>query len=129
MNIITLLKYVPYELPPQKARAAAPLLVGVVAIKVYQRSPIFWALFPSSVGYRVQMGTVLGVGHEGYEVSPSAAAEFISHTAHPFLLLQQIQKLGWLDLAAEFESVVARIVQAARKINQFKNHNDTFIKN
>ena len=130
MKINTLLKSVPYDLPPRKARAAAPVLVGVVAIKVYQLSPGFWAVTAARAGrYQVQFATVFGAGHRGFEVSPSAAAEFISHTAHPFLLLQQIQKLGWLDLAAEFESVVARIIRAARSINQFNNQNDTFTKN
>ena len=124
-----LLKSVPYELPPHKARAAPPCLVGTKAIKVYQRSPSFWAVLPSGRGYRVQMATVFGAGHHGFEVTPKAAAEFISHTAHPFLLLAQIRKLGWFDLAAEFETLVARIVNTARQVNQFKNQNATFAKN
>ena len=130
MNKNTLLKFVPYELPSRKARAAAPVLVGTKAIKVFQRSPGFWAVSPAGAGrYLVQFATVLGAGPHGFVVSTSAAAEFISHTAHPFLLLAQIQKLGWVDLAAEFETVVKRIIQAARNINQFNNRNDTFIKN
>jgi len=129
MRIITLLKYVPYELPPQRARVTAPSLVGVQAIKVYQVSPMFWAVLPFGGGYRVQMATTLGAGHCGFLVTSKAAAEFIGHTAHPFLLLAQIQKLGWLDLATEFETVVAQIIKTARRVNQLKNQNETFAKN
>lgn len=126
----TLLNHVPYDLPPQRARDLAPVLVGTKAIKVYQVSPIFWAVAPAGTRcYRVQMATTLGAGHHGFEVTPKAAARFISYTAHPFLLLAQIQNLGWLDLAAEFETVVARIVKVARRLNQYKIQNETFAQN
>ncbi len=129
-RINTPLNYVPYELPPQRAREVAPILVGTRAIKIYRASPMFWAVAPAGAGcYRIQFATTLGAGHEGYKVTPKAAAEFASQTAYPFLLLAQILKLGWFDLAVEFESVVARNVKNARRVNQFNNHNETFIQN
>ncbi len=129
-RINTPLNYVPYELPPQRAREVAPILVGTRAIKIYRASPMFWAVAPAGAGcYRIQFATTLGAGHCGFLVTSKAAAEFIGHTAHPFLLLAQIQKLGWLDLATEFETVVAQIIKTARRVNQLKNQNETFAKN
>ena len=65
---------------------------------------MFWAVALAGKGrYSVQMATRIGAGHKGFEVTPKAAAEFISHTAHPTLLLAQIRELGWLDLATELE--------------------------
>lgn len=116
MRTNTLLTKVPYELPRQEARDVAPSLVGTKAIKVYQLSPMFWAVAPAGAGrFRVQMGTVFGAGHDGYEVTPSAAAEFISHTSHPVQLLAQIRQLGWLDLAAELEKAVAARLQKTER--------------
>ncbi len=114
---------VPYRIPRKAAREAAPTLVGTKAIKAYQLSPMFWAVSPSGVGrYRVQCGTVFGAGHQGHDVTPKAAAEFIRHTGHPLLLLSQIIKLGWLDLAAELEPAVKQTIQSAKRLNQNENH-------
>jgi len=130
MNFNTLLESVPYELPPHRARVVEPSLIGTKAIKVYQVSPSFWAIVYLGAGcFRVQKATVFGAGHHGYDVTPKAAAEFISHTAHPFLLLTQIQKLGWLELALELQTVIARNIKTARNIDQFDFYNETFIKN
>jgi len=130
MRITTLLKSVPYDLPPHRARVVEPSIVGTKAIKVYQVSPSFWAIVHLGVGcFRVQKATVFGAGHHGYEVTAKAAAGFISHTAHPYLLLAHIQKLGWLDLALELQTVIARTIKTARRINQFNHHNETFTKN
>ena len=57
--------------------------------------------------YKVQMATLFGAGHQGCESTPEAVAAYISHTKHPALLLNQIKSLGWLDLAAALETVVA----------------------
>ena len=109
MRKIILLIKVPYKLPPPKARKTVPRLVGTNTIKVYQASPMFWTLARSGEGYRVQMGTVLGAGdNKGHEVTTRAAAEFISHTEHPALLVSQIKSLGWFDLAEELEKVGAK---------------------
>ena len=104
MNKNALLNKVPYAIPPLKARNTVSRLVSTNTIKVYQLSPVFWTVTRSGTGqYRIQMGTVLGVGDEGHEVTASAAAKFISHTAHQKLLLAQIRELEWVDLAEELE--------------------------
>jgi hypothetical protein len=95
-------------IPAEGALDTVPQSDGCHYIKVYIASPLFWAVRRVGVGvYKVQIATLFGAGHEGYNVTAKAAAVFAQHTKHPGEFVKLAGFLGWDDLATEFEHIVS----------------------